>query len=211
MNLKSYLNAKLGGRLVKNNIFKNQSRNALMVIALMFVSSSVLRFGGEAGKALADEIEVFKTTEEAAVPASCEPSSGIASLLEDLSVREDRVQRNEMALQNRMLALEIAEEKYSSSLEALLAAENTLNATISKASTASEIDLAQLTSMYENMKPKDAAKLFEEMDPVFSAGFLGRMNPSSAASVLAGLKPETAYAISVILAGRNTRTPEDNL
>lgn len=196
---------------MKNSIFRNQGRNALLVIALMFVLSSLLRIGGGAGKALADEIEALRTAEEVFLPKSCEANDGIASLLEDLSAREDRVERKELALQNRMLALEVAEESFSSSLETLLAAESTLNATISKASSASEIDLVQLTAMYENMKPKDAAKLFEEMDPVFSSGFLGRMNPASAASVLAGLKPETAYAISVILAGRNTRSPEDDL
>lgn len=190
---------------------KKKKRNPLLIIAALFVVSGLLRFGSGAGKAIAEEIEGYVGSDESVLAPSCKPNAGISQLLAELSVREDRVKKDEMALRNRMLALEVAEEKYSESLKTLIAAENALSATISRANSASETDLAQLTSMYENMKPKDAAALFEEMDPGFSSGFLGRMRPDAAAAVLAGLKPETAYAISVILAGRNASVPKDDL
>ena len=74
---------------------------------------------------------------------------------------------------------------------------------------AAEGDLSRLTSVYEAMKPKDAAALFEAMEPEFAAGFLGRMRPDAAAGIMTGLSPETAYMISVVLAGRNARAPTE--
>jgi hypothetical protein len=46
------------------------------------------------------------------------------------------------------------------------------------------------------------------MDPEFAAGFLGRMRPDAAGAVMAGLSAEKAYAVSVILAGRNAGVPK---
>lgn len=74
---------------------------------------------------------------------------------------------------------------------------------------AAEADLAQLTVVYENMKPKDAAALFEKMEPTFAAGFLSRMQPSSSAQILANLTPDKAYSISVIFAARNSEVPKE--
>ena len=59
------------------------------------------------------------------------------------------------------------------------------------------------------MNAKEASVLFEAMAPEFAAGFLGRMRADAAAAVMAGLEPETAYAISVLLAGRNAAVPSD--
>ena len=86
--------------------------------------------------------------------------------------------------------------------------ESDLRKTLALADGAAENDLARLTSVYENMKPKDAAALFETMEPDFAAGFLGRMRPDAAASVMTGLSPGAAYSISVILAGRNANAPK---
>jgi flagellar motility protein MotE (MotC chaperone) len=72
---------------------------------------------------------------------------------------------------------------------------------------AAEDDLSRLTSVYENMKPKEATEVFARMAPEFAAGFLGRMRPDAAALILSGLDPDKAYSISVLLAGRNANAP----
>lgn len=188
-----------------------QGRYALFLVSALFLMSGVLRLGGGTGVAIAKEIEAIRANGNIEEPTLCQPSVGIAKLLTDLSFREELVMNREFALENRMVALEVAEEKYSESLAELIEAEQALDATIARADSASESDLSQLTAMYENMKPKDASALFEQMDPNFSSGFLVRMKPDAAADVMAGLKPETAYAISVILAGRNANVPREGL
>jgi hypothetical protein len=86
-------------------------------------------------------------------------------------------------------------------------AEERLRGLMTLAEDSAEGDLAQLTSVYENMKPKEAALLFERMSPDFAAGFLGRMRPEAAAAIMSGLPPELGYSISVLLAGRNAARP----
>ncbi len=137
------------------------------------------------------------------------PDSNLAVVLAELREREARVSAREAALETRLQALAVAEDQISKNIAALTRAEDELAATMALADTAAEDDLSRLTAVYENMKPKEAAPLFEAMDPPqFAAGFLGgRMRPDAAASILAGLDPKTAYAISVILAGRNAAVP----
>ena len=123
--------------------------------------------------------------------------------------REARVSVREAELEERLEALAFAETQITDQLQALTDAEERLRATIALADAAAETDLTQLTSVYENMKPKDAAALFEEMEANFAAGFLGLMRPDAAAAIMAGLTPEKAYEISVLFAGRNANVPTE--
>ena len=190
---------------------KKRGQHTLVIVAILLSASGFIRLGSGTGKAIAEEINSLSEKGSNSMNQQSMGSDGIANLLADLKEREARVEARELQLENRFVALEVAEAKYSETLSALIAAEDQLDATIIKADAASETDLNQLTSMYENMKPKDAAVLFGEMAPDFSSGFLARMRPDAAASILAGLDPETAYAISVILAGRNAQVPRDGL
>lgn len=186
-------------------------RSALILIAGFFLASGLLRLGSGTGVALAREVEALRhsETEEVPMPQTCESSEGLSDLLVAIKQREARVLEQEEALSNRLQALGVAEVSMKRNLAALVEAEGNLKATMAMADTASEDDLSNLTSVYENMKSKSAIPLFEEMDPQFSAGFLGRMRPDAAASILSGLTPAKAYSISVILAGRNAQVPTE--
>ena len=107
----------------------------------------------------------------------------------------------------RQSELASAEAEIAIRLEELRVAEEELSKTLSLAERAAETDVSRLTTVYENMKPRDAAALFSTMSPDFAAGFIGRMNAEAAAAILTGLEPDTAYAISVVLAGRNVDVP----
>ncbi|MFK7834719.1 MAG: MotE family protein [Sulfitobacter sp.] len=134
--------------------------------------------------------------------------SEVGRLLSSLRERERRVKEREAQIEMRNKALIVADAEISKRLNTLEVAEANLRQTLALADGAAEDDLARLTSVYESMKPKDAAALFETMEPDFAAGFLGRMRPDAAASVMAGLPPDVAYSISVILAGRNAKAPK---
>lgn len=187
------------------------SRGALILITGFFLASGLLRLGSGTGSAIAREVEALTNNEkeETNVPQACESSDGIGDLLLAIKQREARVLEQEESLANRLQALGVAEVSMKKNLAALIEAESNLKATMALADTAAEDDLSSLTTVYENMKAKDAVPLFEEMDPQFSAGFLGRMRPDAAASILAGLTPAKAYSISVILAGRNAQVPTE--
>lgn len=175
-------------------------RSALTLIALCFLGSFVVRVAAETGMALAEETSGEPVAAEA-------PITDVARLVQSLKEREDRIAAREAALDERAQTLAIAEEQIRQNLAALKQAEADLKGMIALSSEAAEDDIAKLTSLYENMKPKEAVAVFAAMEPNFAAGFLGRMRSDAAAAILAGLEPEKAYAISVILAGRNTNAP----
>ena len=181
-----------------------KGRGALLIIAALFLGSAVLRIVDD-GAAIA--LDLASETTEPAAPALCEAAPDVEALLDAIRAREERAATQERSLTDRTRALEIAEAAVDGKLAELRAAEESLASTMTQSETAAEDDLARLTAVYENMKPKEAATLFAAMDPNFAAGFLGRMRPDSAAQVMAGLEPATAYSISVILAGRNARAP----
>ncbi len=189
---------------------------ALFALALLLVGSAVLRIGLEAGPAIAREVaglqkhEMAEEGHEAMMERSSEPSSAeLQTMLMAFKEREALLVKQETEIQDRKKALELADQAIEQKLVALEAAEAKLRATVALADGATEADVDRLTTVYEQMKPKDSAALFEEMDPTFAAGFLARMRPDAAAGVMAGLSPEAAYTISVVLAGRNGSVPTE--
>ena len=184
---------------------RRRGEGVLTVIAGLFVASAVLRAGLGADSLL---LPGPAQAEEAAV-GPCEGTAPTEALLEAFRQREDRIVEREAQIADRVRALDLAEAEIDEKLAALREAEETLSATLSRASTAAEDDLARLTAVYENMKPDEAAALFAQMSPDFSAGFLARMQPASAALVMAELDPQLAYSISVLIAGRNAGAPTE--
>lgn len=184
-------------------------RGVLTLISLSLLLSFALRIGGEAGLAIAANVG---EGDQAETEMDSEMTSGaaeVAELMDLLKAREARVAAREEAVADRERALEVARAEVIENLEALKSAEEDLAKLVTLSSTAAEDDLARLTSVYENMKPKEAAALFSEMAPEFAAGFLGRMRADAAAAIMAGLDPAQAYTISVLLAGRNTQAPKE--
>jgi len=187
---------------------KYRRKGTLHLIAGLLVASALLRIGGGTGAAFADSLVPPSPQAKEAVVATVDDVEKDA-LLSALQEREARLVLREKALEDRFQAIAVAESEISEQLNALKDAEDALRATIAIADTAAESDLARLTAVYENMKPKEAAALFEEMSPEFSAGFLGRMRPDAAALIMTQLSPQTAYTISVVLAGRNANVPTE--
>lgn len=190
----------------------------LLWIAALLIGSATLRIAFETAPALAREAangdhraDVPETVADAhAQPESAPPDLGeLEQLVRALESREAAVKRRETEIEDRMKALAVADEAIQKRLAELQAAEAELGETLALADGASETDLARLTAVYEQMKPKDAAALFETMDPTFAAGFLGRMRPEAAAGIMAKLTPGSAYSVSAILAGRNALVPRE--
>lgn len=193
------------------NVFK-AGRGSLMIIGFLLFGSAFIRVGLETGKAVATENPFLETTLRESGEATSQPqqenTETLSKMLIAFQEREAKIALQEEQIAIKKQALDIAEEEIQRRLDVLQDAENKLRSMLALADSAAEDDLTTLTSVYENMKPKDAAALFEEMEPAFAAGFLGRMRPDAAAGIMAGLSPQVAYSISVILAGRNANAPK---
>jgi flagellar motility protein MotE (MotC chaperone) len=185
-------------------------RSSLPVIILILTGSIALRLGNSDGLLFVTNAMAVGNTiaEETAAPL-IDDEETVGILLARLRAREQDLTRREEELDLRDKTLEKLSQEIGARLQELSAAEETLRQTMAIADSAAENDLENLTKVYENMKPKDAAVLFEAMEPSFAAGFLGRMQAASAAQILSGLSPEKAYAISLTLSGRNIDAPTD--
>ena len=187
-------------------------RGALILIAALLMSSALVRVSQDAGRAFARQSEASEIGQNQigkSDPVNCTHSPDLAGMLAAFQEREKRIEEREFQVRARMKALSVVDQEIAKKLTALTHAEEALRKTLATADSAAENDLSRLTSVYENMKAKDASALFEAMDPSFSAGFLGRMRPESAAAIMAGLTPQTAYTISAVLAGRNASVPKE--
>ncbi|MEM9708776.1 MAG: hypothetical protein AAF871_08275 [Pseudomonadota bacterium] len=173
------------------------------MIAVLLMGSGAIRLHDTWGSALAVE------TEQPAEMALKAEVQDVDQVIAALDGREARVAQREAQLDTRAEALALIEVRIDEKIARLEDAEAELRDTIALAERAAEDDLTQLTSVYENMGPEEAAALFDQMTPEFAAGFLGRMRADIAAAVLSGLEPTKAYEISVILAGRNALVPTE--
>ena len=166
------------------------------LIVCCVLASAALRLTDN-GWALAQGLET---------PATA-PGADQDKLLDAIRQRETQLAAEEKRLADRKQTLGVAETKLAEQLAAFEKARANLEGTLAMADQAAERDLARMTTVYENMKPPEAAKIFETMDVGFAAGLLARMRPDVAAQVLTGMKPETAYAVTLTIASRNARVP----
>ncbi len=177
------------------------ARPTLTIIAIVFFLAGLSRLGLGVADVLAAETEL--PDDPTALPIPTE------TLLAALQSREAALLANEQKLADRQSELDAAEAEIRTQLANLKAAEEQLLQTLSRTESAAEDDVVRLVSVYENMKPKQAAELFSQMDVDFAAGFFVRLRPDFAGAIMAELDPVTAYAISAVLAGRHARTPRN--
>ena len=178
----------------------------IAILGALFVLSALLRlFDGIPQVRAATGAQTPQP--HAATPTEPGPAlrgpADLQRVLDALRTRERALEEAEAALAEKQAKVAALVQEAQARIAQAEKAEAALADTMALADQASEADLAQLTQVYERMKPKSAALLFEAMQPEFSAGFLGRMTPDAAAAILASMSPEAAYSISAILAGRN--------
>lgn len=190
---------------------KQRRESVLWLMALLLTGSGVLRITDQVGSAAAAQTEstananVTRAERVLGMPLD---DQTLPQILEMFQAREARLIDAEQEAAAREAALADSAAAVAAQLEELAAAEQRLAATLAKTDEAASEDLARLATVYENMKPQDAAALFAEMAPGFAAGFLSLMRPEPAAAIMTQLEPNTAHLISIMLAGRNAGGPQ---
>lgn len=172
----------------------------LVIMAILFMASGAARVAANLSQ---EETENSGQQDSVSPTDTCEQPEHIGELLGHIRARQERLLEQDREITDRMAALRIAEAELETIMNAVTAAEQKLQSSLSLASRAMDDDLSSLIAVYESMKPKDAALLFESMPAEFAAGFLAQMRPEIAAEIMAGLRAEQAYGISVVIAGRN--------
>jgi flagellar motility protein MotE (MotC chaperone) len=136
------------------------------------------------------------------IDASKPSSPAERAILERLQERRQEIDARARELEIRDGLLKAAEMR----LEARVAELKALEARVAAAVQAKEgSDAARfkgLISMYENMKPKDAAKIFDRLDLTILVQVTSLINPRKMSDILGQMSAEAAERLTVELANR---------
>lgn len=156
------------------------------------------------GEAEASEEGEAATADAAPVtPApEAEPliSKSERTVLQSLAERREELDARSKDLDTRAQLLAAAEKRVEERVAELKEIEARINERIGAEDQANEERIAGLVSMYETMKPKDAARIFERLDMGVLIDVVTRMQPRKMAAVLAAMDPVVAQDLTVELA-----------
>jgi flagellar motility protein MotE (MotC chaperone) len=123
-------------------------------------------------------------------------------LLQMLAQRRAEIDRREAELEQRSTLLEAAERRIDEKISALETLRKAIEELLIRREEQEEAQLNSLVKIYENMKPKDAARIFEELDMAVLLDVIERMKERKTAPILAQMNPKRAKAITLELAQR---------
>lgn len=131
-------------------------------------------------------------------------SSGERAVLESLQDRRRELEKRARELDMRESLLKAAEKRLDAKLEELKGMEAKVDGAASARGQAEAQQFKGIVSMYENMKPKDAARIFDRLDVGILLEVSSQMNPRKMSEVLGQMSPEAAERLTVEIARRAT-------
>jgi flagellar motility protein MotE (MotC chaperone) len=131
------------------------------------------------------------------------PSAGERAVLESLNQRRQELEARARELDVRENLLAATEKRIQARLAEIKEAEARINATVHKKDEAEAARFKALVSMYENMKPKDAAKIFDRLDMRVLIELSAQINPRRMSDILALMSPEVAERLTGEIAARS--------
>jgi len=131
------------------------------------------------------------------------PSAGERAVLESLNQRRQELEARARELDVRENLLAATEKRVEARLAEIKAAEERINATVHKKDEAEAARFKGLVSMYENMKPKDAAKIFDRLDMRILIELAAQLNPRRMSDILGQMSPEVAERLTSEIATRS--------
>jgi flagellar motility protein MotE (MotC chaperone) len=130
------------------------------------------------------------------------PSTAERELIERLGERREQIDARQRELDMREKLLETAERKLDGRVGELKAVEDKLEGKKDDKDSGDNQGLKKLVIMYENMKPKDAARVFDRLPSDVLVPMVLQMNPRKMSEVMASMSAEAAEKLTVALAVR---------
>lgn len=136
------------------------------------------------------------------LPGSLEIGGSAAerAVLESLGERRQELEQQEGQLDLREKLLKATEERIQKRVDELKQLEKQIEGVVEEKRKQEEGEIAALVTMYENMKPKDAARIFDRLDLPVLLKVVRQMKPRKMADVLGKMSPETAERLTVAIA-----------
>lgn len=132
-------------------------------------------------------------------------SAAERQLLEDLRARRLTLDAREQELATREAVLTAAERRLAARVDELSAMQARLEQLDRTAREREEANWTNLVRIYENMRPRDAARIFDELEMPVLIEVVARMKQRAVAPILAGMQPDRAQKVTAELAARQSR------
>lgn len=148
---------------------------------------------------------------DAAPPMSAPDSMEIGgsaaerAVLESLGQRRRALSDQEGQLDLREKLLQATEDRVQQRVDELKALEQKIEQAVDEKRKQEESEVAGLVVMYENMKPKDAARIFDRLELEILLKVVRQMKPRKMADILAKMNPEAAEKLTVAIASGDTQ------
>ncbi|OSQ39692.1 MotE family protein [Thalassospira mesophila] len=121
-------------------------------------------------------------------------------LLQNLSARRSELDRREQRLDERESLLTAAEARIDSKISEMKRLQASIAQLVEKKDEKDDDRIKKLITVYEKMKPKDAARIWNDLDMNILLQVAQGMREANTASVLAQMTPERARALTTELA-----------
>lgn len=147
-----------------------------------------------------DAVPVVRDADGNLVPFSTAASGSEGALMERLGDRRTELDSREQELEMRMALVEAAEKRINERTAVLQQLEARINALVDQNKDAEEAQFKAIISMYETMKPKEAALIFDELDLNTLLRVARAMNPRKMAPIMAKMEPTKAKDLTAAMA-----------
>jgi flagellar motility protein MotE (MotC chaperone) len=184
-----------------------QSRSSLVAqirwlpVAIGFAAMAFGAHAGEAVKAISqpkmDSIGAPKIQKPVAAQNRTE-----VRYAEELKVPKIRISDDSRQVELRERLAEASERRIDAKLTELrnMQAQQTQQQSVKVQETNSQF--ASLVKLYEQMKPKDAARIFEKLDMPVQLAVATRMKEQRMAAIMASMSPDSARALTMEMANQ---------
>jgi len=126
-------------------------------------------------------------------------SAAEVEVLQRLRQRREQLDAREKEMEVRDKVLRVTEGKIDQKLADLNKLKDEVQAILNAYDGKEELKLQSLVKIYENMKPKDAARIFEELDMKTLLPVIAKMKEGKVAPVLAQMDPKKAKDVTMEL------------
>lgn len=121
-------------------------------------------------------------------------------LLQNLGRRREELDRWETNIQVKEAALDATEKRINDKITQIEAMKKEVSELLAQYNQQEDTKIKSLIKIYENMKPKDAARIFDDMEMPILLLVIDKMAEKKAAPILAEMTPQKARQVTVQLA-----------
>ena len=130
-------------------------------------------------------------------------------LLRALAARRKTLDERAQEINDREVLLQAAQRRIEEKVDGLEALKKSIEALLQQQQAETDTQYDSLVKIYENMKPKNAARIFEEMEMAVLIPVVQRMKERKVSPILAKMDPVKANAITVELAQQQNPTNDE--